>query len=175
MTSPAEALEQYRSASQNWQDFRKERESTRAQLRDLLASADKPKDYPGQVDMLRERLAVLEWQINCTARDSLYTQRLVLDACVEDALEAFMTANGPALAGALAPCLNGAPTVKRTWYQCQNLECSCTFTALESVENIIMKPQKKPAQVEASTGRQPQTLGRYGSASRLSNRQQIPA
>ncbi|MFI2873446.1 ogr/Delta-like zinc finger family protein [Klebsiella aerogenes] len=68
-----------------------------------------------------------------------------------------------------------APTVKRTWYQCQNLECSCTFTALESVENIIMKPQKKPAQVEASTGRQPQTLGRYGSASRLSNRQQIPA
>lgn len=109
MTSPTEALEQYRSASQNWQDFRKERESTRVRLRDLLASADKPEDYPGQVEMLRERLAVLEWQINCAARDSLYTQRLVLDACVEDALEAFMTANGPALAGALAPCLNGAP------------------------------------------------------------------
>ncbi|MCL1415261.1 ogr/Delta-like zinc finger family protein, partial [Escherichia coli] len=26
-----------------------------------------------------------------------------------------------------------APSVKRSWYQCQNLECSCTFTALESV------------------------------------------
>ena len=27
-----------------------------------------------------------------------------------------------------------APSVKRSWYQCQNLECSCTFTALESVD-----------------------------------------
>ncbi len=34
-----------------------------------------------------------------------------------------------------------APSVKRSWYQCQNLECSCTFTALESVDTIIMKPQ----------------------------------
>lgn len=33
-----------------------------------------------------------------------------------------------------------APSVKRSWYQCQNLECSCTFTALESVDTIIMKP-----------------------------------
>lgn len=35
-----------------------------------------------------------------------------------------------------------APSVKRSWYQCQNLECSCTFTALESVDTIIMKPHK---------------------------------
>ena len=34
-----------------------------------------------------------------------------------------------------------APSVKRSWYQCQNLECSCTFTALESVDTIIMKPR----------------------------------
>jgi len=33
-------------------------------------------------------------------------------------------------------------TVKRTWYQCQNIDCSCTFTALESVEKIIMKPAR---------------------------------
>ena len=26
--------------------------------------------------------------------------------------------------------------------QCQNLECSCTFTALESVDKIIMKPRR---------------------------------
>lgn len=35
-----------------------------------------------------------------------------------------------------------APSVKRSWYQCQNLECSCTFTALESVDTIIMKPRR---------------------------------
>ena len=55
-----------------------------------------------------------------------------------------------------------APSVKRSWYQCQNLECSCTFTALESVDKII--PPVK----------QQQTLNRYGSASKLSSRQQIP-
>jgi len=70
-------------------------------------------------------------------------------------------------------------TVKRTWYQCTNLDCSCTFTSLESVEKIIMKPQKpaesQPAAETLSAARQPQTLGRYGSASKLSNRQQSPA
>jgi len=59
-------------------------------------------------------------------------------------------------------------TVKRTWYQCTNLDCSCTFTALESVEKIIMKPQKRaesePAAATLSAARQPQTLGRYGDA-----------
>ncbi|UKY36599.1 ogr/Delta-like zinc finger family protein [Pantoea dispersa] len=70
-------------------------------------------------------------------------------------------------------------TVKRTWYQCQKLDCSCTFTALESVEKIIAKPQKpaepEPAADTLSAARRPQTLGRYGSASKLSSRQQPPA
>lgn len=70
-------------------------------------------------------------------------------------------------------------TVKRTWYQCRKLDCSCTFTALESVEKIIVKPQKpaepEPAADTLSAARQPQTLGRYGSASKLSSRQQSPA
>lgn len=34
-------------------------------------------------------------------------------------------------------------TVKKTYYQCQNLECSCTFTALEAVHTIITRPQKE--------------------------------
>ncbi|MDO6409526.1 ogr/Delta-like zinc finger family protein [Pantoea phytobeneficialis] len=71
-----------------------------------------------------------------------------------------------------------APSVKRTWYQCRNLECSCTFIALESVERIMMKPQKvtdmENAGEQETTGRQPQTLNRYGSASKLSKRQQAP-
>lgn len=71
-----------------------------------------------------------------------------------------------------------APSVKRTWYQCQNLDCSCTFTALESVEKIIMKPQKsqvEPDAAEDTPQRTPHTLNRYGAASKLSNRQQSPA
>lgn len=66
-----------------------------------------------------------------------------------------------------------APSVKRTWYQCRNLECSCTFIALESVERIMMKPQKVAGEQEFAE-RQAQTLNRYGSASKLSRRQQAP-
>ncbi len=68
-------------------------------------------------------------------------------------------------------------TVKRSWYQCQNIECSCTFTALESVDRIIMKPQRTEqagAGIPPEPAKQPQRLGRYGSASKLSSRQQIP-
>lgn len=39
-----------------------------------------------------------------------------------------------------------APSVKKTYYQCyqcQNLECSSTFTALESVHTIITRPRKE--------------------------------
>lgn len=43
-----------------------------------------------------------------------------------------------------------APSVKRSWYQCQNLECSCTFTALESVDKIIMKPRRNEQEPDKS-------------------------
>lgn len=69
-----------------------------------------------------------------------------------------------------------APSVKRTYYQCQNIECSCTFTALESVEAIIMKPVRNEPAIEEpeEVAKQEQILNRYGSASKLSSRQQIP-
>ncbi|MDM4209883.1 ogr/Delta-like zinc finger family protein [Klebsiella spallanzanii] len=66
-----------------------------------------------------------------------------------------------------------APSIKRTYYQCKNLECSCTFTALESVDTIIARPKKDETASELSE-KPAQTLGKYGAASRLSNRQQIP-
>ena len=56
-----------------------------------------------------------------------------------------------------------APSVKRSWYQCQNLECSCTFTALESVPS-------QPESQDDSPARKSQTLGRYGSACTLKDR-----
>ncbi|EOD1043933.1 ogr/Delta-like zinc finger family protein [Citrobacter farmeri] len=71
-----------------------------------------------------------------------------------------------------------APSVKRTWYQCQNLECSCTFTALESIEKIIMKPcnptSAGPEPQSNTPMRQSQTLGRYGSASARKDRHAQP-
>jgi len=68
-------------------------------------------------------------------------------------------------------------TLKKTWYQCRNIDCSCTFTTMESLDTIIMKPLKvaqEPQPVKAVPHRLPQTLNRYGSACRLSNRQKIP-
>jgi len=63
-------------------------------------------------------------------------------------------------------------TLKKTWYQCRNIDCSCTFTTLESLDTIIMKPQKVDEDVPEKESPPPrQTLNRYGSASRLSNRQ----
>lgn len=70
-----------------------------------------------------------------------------------------------------------APSIKRTYYQCKNLECSCTFTALESVDTIIARPNKVEAKNETAAEQSEKpahTLGKYGAASRLSNRQQIP-
>ncbi|PSS52853.1 hypothetical protein C6560_00040 [Enterobacter sp. FS01] len=70
-----------------------------------------------------------------------------------------------------------APSIKRTYYQCKNLECSCTFTALESVDTIIARPAKVEAKNETAAEQSEKpahTLGKYGAASRLSKRQQIP-
>ncbi|MCS1285912.1 ogr/Delta-like zinc finger family protein, partial [Escherichia coli] len=57
-----------------------------------------------------------------------------------------------------------APSVKRSWYQCQNLECSCTFTALESVDKIIKKPRRNEQEPDKSHPpvKQQQQLNRYG-------------
>ncbi|WP_370762099.1 ogr/Delta-like zinc finger family protein [Pectobacterium polaris] len=41
--------------------------------------------------------------------------------------------------------------MKRTQYQCTNLDCSCTFTVLESVEKVIMKLQKPAVSEPAAT------------------------
>lgn len=67
-------------------------------------------------------------------------------------------------------------TVKRTWYQCRNIDCSCTFTALESVEKIIMKPARTDdaEQLPEPPVKKVHILNRYGSNSNLSKRQQIP-
>ena len=48
---------------------------------------------------------MLKWQINCAARECIYAQHLLMEACTEAALSNFMQANGAALTSALAPFL----------------------------------------------------------------------
>lgn len=105
-TSPSQALEQYRAAHSHWQLHLTSRSEAQVELAGLLAAGEETAGISGRVPQLRERLEVLEWQINCAAREGVYAQRIVLEACVGDALSAFMTAQGPVLTSALAPFLN---------------------------------------------------------------------
>lgn len=106
-STPQDALNQYRRAGESWRTLRADRENKQQQLETLLGSEVKPTDYGQQADNLREWQDVLTWQINCAAGDALQAHRYVADACVNEALTAFMDAHGAALTGALAPYLNG--------------------------------------------------------------------
>ncbi|MCC3704183.1 DNA-binding transcriptional regulator [Rouxiella badensis] len=33
-----------------------------------------------------------------------------------------------------------SPTTKERYHQCQNINCSCTFKSLETIEDIIVAP-----------------------------------
>lgn len=52
--------------------LRNEQSTAQLRLQALLLSADKPANYAWQVETLREKLEVLEWQISCASSDSLY-------------------------------------------------------------------------------------------------------
>lgn len=106
-TTPAQALDQFRAARSQWQAHVSERQEAETALNTLLTAGEKTADYSERVPLLRERIAVLDWQINCAAREGVYAQRIVLEACTEDALSGFMSEHGPALTSALAPFLNG--------------------------------------------------------------------
>ncbi|YCI28783.1 phage polarity suppression protein [Erwinia sp. PK3-005] len=105
--TPQDALSQYRRAGESWRTLRADRENKQQQLETLFSSEDKPTDYGQQADNLREWQDVLTWQIICAGGDVLQAHRHVTDACVNEALIAFMDAHGAALTGALAPYLNG--------------------------------------------------------------------
>jgi len=106
-TTPAQALAQFRAARSQWQTHLTSRTDAEQTLSALLAAGESTPGYGERVTQLRERIAVLDWQIHCAAREGVCTQRLVLEACTEDALSAFMAEHGPALTSALAPFLNG--------------------------------------------------------------------
>ncbi|MGA7588206.1 MAG: ogr/Delta-like zinc finger family protein [Rouxiella badensis] len=59
---------------------------------------------------------------------------------------------------------------KEAYYQCQNIECSCSFKSVESVDKIISQPASKPVDkpmaVPAAMVKR-NTLGRYGSGFQL--------
>ncbi|HEJ9674677.1 TPA: ogr/Delta-like zinc finger family protein [Proteus mirabilis] len=74
---------------------------------------------------------------------------------------------------------------KRSYLQCQNIQCSCTFSSLESVDYIISRPMLDPdtktlehidnksaiKEINASTKINDRCLGKYGSNYQLIDRQ----
>lgn len=87
----------------SWLTLRNTQSTCQLRLAALLDTEEKPAAYASQLEDLRERLAVLEWQINCAARDGLYAHQIVLESCVTSATENFMSEHGDALTDALAP------------------------------------------------------------------------
>ncbi|MFC0226120.1 ogr/Delta-like zinc finger family protein [Serratia aquatilis] len=55
---------------------------------------------------------------------------------------------------------------KEAYYQCQNIECSCTFKTRESVEHVIRQPLT-PETISAPPPPERRTLNRYGNNNRL--------
>ncbi|WP_306666035.1 phage polarity suppression protein, partial [Escherichia coli] len=80
-----------------WAGHNESRKAVEQQITSLLAATEKPADYARQLELLRERLDVLKWQINCAARECISSQHLLKEACTEAALSNFMQANGAAL------------------------------------------------------------------------------
>ncbi|EBD4199927.1 phage polarity suppression protein [Salmonella enterica] len=105
--TPDQALTGFRNASILWAGHIESRKIVEQQIESLLTATEKPADYARQPQLQRERLDVLKWQINCAARECIYSQHLLMEACTEDALSNFMQANGAALTSALAPFLKG--------------------------------------------------------------------
>lgn len=105
--TPDQALTSFRNARILWAGHSESRKAVEQQIASLLAATEKPADYARQLELLRERLDVLKWKINCAARECIYSQHLLMEACTEAALSNFMQANGAALTSALAPFLKG--------------------------------------------------------------------
>lgn len=105
--TPDQALTSFRNARILWAGHSESRKAVEQQIASLLAATEKPADYARQLELLRERLDVLKWQINCAARECIYSQHLLMEACTEAALSNFMQANAAALTSALAPFLKG--------------------------------------------------------------------
>ncbi|EFB3995834.1 phage polarity suppression protein [Escherichia coli] len=103
--TPDQALTSFRNARILWAGHSESRKAVEQQIASLLAATEKPADYARQLELLRERLDVLKWQIYCAARECIYAQHLLMEACTEAALSNFMQANGAALTSALAPFL----------------------------------------------------------------------
>lgn len=105
--TPDQALTGFRNARILWASHSESRKVVEQQIESLLTATEKPADYARQLQLQRERLDVLKWQINCAARECIYSQHLLMEACTEDALSNFLQANGAALTSALAPFLKG--------------------------------------------------------------------
>lgn len=74
-----EALNYYRAAIKSWLTLRNVQSTSQLRLAALLDTEEKPAAYASPLENLRERLALLEWQINCAARDGLYQDHMTTE------------------------------------------------------------------------------------------------
>lgn len=70
--TPDQALTSFRNARILWAGHSESRKAVEQQIESLLTATDKPADYARQLELQRERLDVLKWQLNCAARECIY-------------------------------------------------------------------------------------------------------
>lgn len=104
--TPDQALISFRNARILWAGHSESRKAVEQQI-ESPSPPWKTSRLCSTAQLQREHLDVLKWQINCAARECIYSQHQLMEACTEDALSNFMQANGAALTSALAPFLKG--------------------------------------------------------------------
>ncbi|WP_250191304.1 phage polarity suppression protein [Escherichia coli] len=116
--TPDQALISFRNARILWAGHSESRKAVEQQIESLLTAMEKTSRLCSTARITAEHLDVLKWQINCAARECIYSQHQLMEACTEDALSNFMQANGAALTSALAPFLRGAEglTLRPVYY-----------------------------------------------------------
>ncbi len=103
--TPDQALISFRNARILWAGHSESRKAVEQQIESLLTAMENQQimldssNYSGTSGCAE--------MVNCAARECIYSQHQLMEACTEDALSNFMQANGAALTSALAPFLKG--------------------------------------------------------------------
>lgn len=73
--TPARALTIFRNARILWAGHSESRKAVEQQIESLLTATEKPADYARQLQLQRERLDVLKWQLT-VLRVSVFTRSI---------------------------------------------------------------------------------------------------
>jgi len=101
------ALTTWRTAHKGWSDKSSHSADVLKQLNDLLNAATKPADYDRKLTLLREELAVANFEVAVSADATRSAHAELKMICIREALKTFMATNGAGLTDALFPYLKG--------------------------------------------------------------------